>query len=562
MKRIVIIGGGWAGCAAAVAAAKSGVQVSLLERTDMLLGLGNVGGIMRNNGRFTAAEENIAMGASELFEITDSCATHKNVSFPGHEHATFYNVIKVEPAVRELLRKMGIEVRFMARVVDAVVQVDAAKVGAVKLAGGELVEGDVFIDCTGTTGPMGNCLQHGNGCSMCVLRCPSFGPRVSITEKVFGSDYCAMRGATASAREGGESLGVAGSRASTREGGESLGVAGSRASAREGGESLGVANSLGVGNAAAAPPAAPPAAALGAFSGSCKLDKASLSEDIQKELNERGVAIVPLPEELINRKKLGQKVCQQYALDPYAENIILIDTGFAKMMTPYFPLEDLRRVDGFQQARFIDPYAAGKGNSVRYMAVARRDEFLRARGEAAGAATSRTAANSLGRTNSLGRQAAPPPAAASNSLGRQGVQVAPPAASVQAAEDAAAGRRAASSGRAGEGGVSNLFCGGEKAGLIVGHTEAITTGILAGFNGARKALSRPFLKLPETTAIGLLVAMSGREITSAEDLERRYTFAGEEVFQEMKEKGLYSTDVNAIRKRIEEAGLEDIYNQW
>ena len=39
-KKIVVIGGGWAGCAAAVAAAKQGARVRLLERTDMILGTG------------------------------------------------------------------------------------------------------------------------------------------------------------------------------------------------------------------------------------------------------------------------------------------------------------------------------------------------------------------------------------------------------------------------------------------------------------------------------------------------------------------------------------------
>ena len=67
MGKIVIIGGGWAGCAAAIRARKQGHAVQLLEKTDLLLGLGNVGGIMRNNGRYTAAEENIALGADELF---------------------------------------------------------------------------------------------------------------------------------------------------------------------------------------------------------------------------------------------------------------------------------------------------------------------------------------------------------------------------------------------------------------------------------------------------------------------------------------------------------------
>ena len=55
--KVIIVGGGWAGCAAAVSAVKQGAEVTLIERTDMLLGTGLVGGIMRNNGRFTAAEE-------------------------------------------------------------------------------------------------------------------------------------------------------------------------------------------------------------------------------------------------------------------------------------------------------------------------------------------------------------------------------------------------------------------------------------------------------------------------------------------------------------------------
>ena len=107
MCRIVIAGGGWAGCAAAVRAAKLGLETVLVEKTDLLLGLGNVGGIMRNNGRFTAAEENIAMGAGELFEITDRLSTHKDVDFPGHRHASFYDTRRAEPEVRRLLRKLG-----------------------------------------------------------------------------------------------------------------------------------------------------------------------------------------------------------------------------------------------------------------------------------------------------------------------------------------------------------------------------------------------------------------------------------------------------------------------
>lgn len=238
MSRVVVIGGGWAGCSAAISARKAGAEVTLLERTDILLGLGNVGGIMRNNGRYTATEEAIALGANELFELTDEYCTHANMDFPGHKHATIYNVTAIEKPVRDKLISMGIDVRFFSRVVD--VKMNGKRLEAVVLEDGEIIKGDSFVEATGTSGPMGNCMKYGNGCAMCVLRCPSFGGRVSITEKCGVEDMIGRRNT---------------------------------------GE-------------------------LGAFSGSMKLLKESLSEDIQKELNEKGCAVVPLPEELINNEKL------------------------------------------------------------------------------------------------------------------------------------------------------------------------------------------------------------------------------------------------------------------
>src|SRR3712207_7213861 len=82
--KIIIIGGGWSGCAAAITAKKAGADVALYEKTDMLLGLGNVGGIMRNNGRYTASEELIALGAGDLINITDKNTRHKNIRSEEH----------------------------------------------------------------------------------------------------------------------------------------------------------------------------------------------------------------------------------------------------------------------------------------------------------------------------------------------------------------------------------------------------------------------------------------------------------------------------------------------
>ncbi|AKL95337.1 glucose-inhibited division protein A [Clostridium aceticum] len=312
--KVVIIGGGWAGCAAAITAKKAGANVVIYERTDMLLGLGNVGGIMRNNGRYTAAEENILLGGNELFELCDECSRHKNIEFPGHQHANLYDVTIIEPKVRRLLQDKGIELYFQYRAIDIIKE--GNKIKAIQLQDQSTVYGDVFIETTGSTGPMGNCLKYGNGCAMCILRCPSFGPRVSLSHKAGVEDILGQR-----------------------------------------------ANG-----------------SFGAFSGSCKLNKDSLSEEIVDALNSKGVYILAVPKEDINMDKLNMKVCQQYALKEYAENLILLDTGHAKLMAPFYPLEKLRRLKGFENARFEDPYAGGVGNSIRYLSIAPRNNGMKVKG--------------------------------------------------------------------------------------------------------------------------------------------------------------------------------------
>lgn len=261
MIKVIIIGGGWAGCAAALTAKKAGAEVILIEKTDLLIGLGNVGGIMRNNGRFTATEENILLGASELFEITDRVARHRNIKFPGHDHATLYDVTRVEPEVRRLLKSKNIKVLLEARAVDVVM--DGRRIKGIVLDDETIIYADVFIETTGSSGPVGNCLKYGNGCSMCILRCPSYGPRMSVSKFAGVED-------------------IVGKRSDDN---------------------------------------------YGAFSGSCKLNKDSLSEDVVKELNDKGVVLLKIPDEDINLDKLGMKVCQQYALEEFARNVVILDTG-------------------------------------------------------------------------------------------------------------------------------------------------------------------------------------------------------------------------------------------
>lgn len=425
MHRVVIVGGGWAGCSAAMTARMAGAdEVVVLERTDSLLGTGLVGGIMRNNGRHTAAEEMIALGAGQLFEICDATSRHRNIEFPGHKHAWLYDVAMIEPAVRRCLLEHGIEIWLMSRVAGLERRNGSLK--AVSLENGTTILADVFVDATGTVGSQSFCTEHGNGCVMCVARCPTFGPRVSLASL-----------AGIPERQGKK-----------------------------------------------------PDGTIGAMSGSCKLNKDTVARQIVRQLEETGLAIIPLPAHLVNRHKLSAKACQQYALPEFADNLILLDTGQVKLMASYVPLDQLRQVPGLENVRYEDPYSGTVGNSMRYSALSPRDDAMRVTGE-----------------------------------------------------------------------IDNLFCGGEKAGLLVGHTEAMVTGALAGHNAVRAASGKELLTLPDTLAVGNAITYVREEMETEIGLQKKYTFSGSVLFERMKERGLYTLDQDVIARRVAASGLTGVYRQ-
>jgi len=97
----------------------------------------------------------------------------------------------------------------------------------------------------------------------------------------------------------------------------------------------------------------------------------------------------------------------------------------AKLMTTFYPLDKLRKIKGMESAKYIDPYAGGKGNSIRYLSVAPRTDDMRVKG------------------------------------------------------------------------IDNLFVGGEKSGLFVGHTEA-RHNKLQQFIKSRGGIFHFFLGLPQS----------------------------------------------------------------
>ena len=70
-----------------------------------------------------------------------------------------------------------------------------------------------------------------------------------------------------------------------------------------------------------------------------------------------------------------------------------------------------------------------------------------------------------------------------------------------------------------QGEVDNIFCAGEKGGAMVGHTEAVVTGTLAGCNAVRHAAGKE-LPLEELEEILGAEEQNYREIELRETLMR------------------------------------------
>ncbi|MEM5768478.1 MAG: FAD-dependent oxidoreductase, partial [Bacillota bacterium] len=340
---------------------------------------------------------------------------------------SLYDTALVEPAVRHKLLAAGVKLHLATRVVDVVKEGgEIREIAAEEYGRAGLISAraEVFVDAAGTAGPQSNCAKYGNGCVMCVYRCPTFGPRVSIAAKAGVREMNGRK----------------------------------------------------------------PDGSWGAMSGSCKLLKESLAAEIVRVLNEQGVIVVPVPPALQKgNDALAQKACQQYTLKDYNENIVLLDTGHAKLMTTHYPLELLRQIDGLENARFADPYAGGIGNSLRFIGMLPRDDTLKVDG------------------------------------------------------------------------LHNVFCCGEKAGLLVGHTEGIVTGTLAGYNAARMALGLPPRKLPVTLACGDAIVFVRESMRREDGLAKKYTFSGSIYFEHMKSRDMYTTDVAEIRQRVAQAGCSGLF---
>ena len=95
--------------------------------------------------------------------------------------------------------------------------------------------------------------------------------------------------------------------------------------------------------------------------------------------------------------------------------------------------------------------------------------------------------------------------------------------------------------------------------LLVGHTEAICTGTLAGYNAVKYAQKEKPLVLPARLAVGDAIQYVHSQMKSEKGLGLKYTFSGSVYFDRMNQLGLYSTDVKEIEKRVDSAGMAEIF---
>ncbi len=315
MAGVVVVGGGAAGCGAAVAAAKVGADVTLLERTDMLFGGANRAGRFNYNGEMVGINEWKALGGGEILEALESIVLHRG-SIVNEEHTLTYNTAIAEPTVRSVVEKHKVNIHLEARVVDVIKEGESI-IKKVILADGSEIEGDVFVDATGSSGGVSVCTKYGKGCVMCTYyRCPLFGDRVSIATKAGARSFYRSR----------------------------------------------------------------PDGTPGTVGAAVGLYKGSLSSEIIAKLKKDGVITIPLPKELVDYGKLDLIGATRTREQMEYINLVDIGATAKCVGLVYLSLEKIRKLPGFERAVIEDPLGGGKFNVIGNIDICLTDSSFKVEG--------------------------------------------------------------------------------------------------------------------------------------------------------------------------------------
>ena len=141
--QVCIVGGGPAGCAAALASARDGVSVYLAEAHTCLGGLGTAGGVplfMTFSDGINFVADGIGREILEGMNIEDKACPDSNSINP--------EILK--RLYEEMLLKAGVDFTFMTEFIGAETDRDEVKFAVFNAKSGIFaVEADIFIDCSG-----------------------------------------------------------------------------------------------------------------------------------------------------------------------------------------------------------------------------------------------------------------------------------------------------------------------------------------------------------------------------------------------------------------------------
>lgn len=152
---VVVAGGGMAGVGAACAAARAGASTLLVERLEILGGLGTSGGV----GNFCFGDDSLPRGHGGVFDdiwrgleeyqaIGPAYGWGQNLRPPFFNHTFDHHVLAI--VLQEITEGDGVHLLFATDVIGA--EVEGGRVTAATLHNRSLcrrVEAAVFIDCTG-----------------------------------------------------------------------------------------------------------------------------------------------------------------------------------------------------------------------------------------------------------------------------------------------------------------------------------------------------------------------------------------------------------------------------
>jgi Glucose inhibited division protein A len=240
---------------------------------------------------------------------------------PDHRFGTnIFNCMLAESHIRKYLISIGVKLIFENRAVDVEVGKSSKGIGnrvlAVTLQKGQRIEADAFVDTTGGAGGVQICVEHGYGCVECSLRCNSFGDRVSIATKAGAPELKKLR----DPQHGG---------------------------------------------------------GFGAISSACSFYDDSVDPKLLQTLKQNGSWKMDVPQEVRDSVKLG--LSTNLPFDPsHISTLKMTYPGFFKANgMVYMPLEDVRKIPGLENARFSDPLGGSRGNAVRFISMAPRENSMR-----------------------------------------------------------------------------------------------------------------------------------------------------------------------------------------